>query len=706
MAPKEPKTLEETRPRPPLGAAGHLTRDPGDDRNPLGRLSAGALLLVEVAAMFDGTFSVDDLAAVLDEPVGPLLAGAEEVLSAGTVVPRGEALAFRDERTRAEVYARIPDPLRGTLHRSIGAVLLARGGCDEAAAAHLIKGVRPGERAVLAELDAVSGQLTARSPEAAAELAQHALELTEDTDELRLPRAVAAVEALLAARRFGEAVLLARKMLDPARASGGPAAQLRLTLCTVQAMSGDPRAAAAEAAALLAERHLSVRQREGATLVRSLGLLAAGDLAAGEAAAEAMLAGEDRPGRDAVLSAGLSALAWVAWHRGHLTTALGLVRAAAGSAHGSAPGPRAELWLAAMLAAVGEFDEAAEVVDRAAGAIERPLHALWEPYVQLLRARLAVAAGDLDEAVRRARLALSLAAELGSGHAVPGALATLSQVAVLRGDLREAAGLADRIEPGPVLLPTDADVFTWTAARLAAARDGAAAALAAVAGPRRPLPAEPVLLVRESAAADLTRVALDAGDRGLARAVVTRAEQLAASNTGLRSLRAAAAHARGLLDRDAPLLDQAAGDYRGPWSAASAREDAGETRGRAGDKKAARDDFESALDGYLSSGAERDAGRLRSRLRELGVRPRHWARAERPASGWESLTESERRVADTVAEGLTNRQSAERLFLSPHTVDFHLRQIFLKLGIRSRVELTRLVLQHEDQPAAAWARTT
>ncbi|HEY7103788.1 MAG TPA: helix-turn-helix transcriptional regulator, partial [Mycobacteriales bacterium] len=81
----------------------------------------------------------------------------------------------------------------------------------------------------------------------------------------------------------------------------------------------------------------------------------------------------------------------------------------------------------------------------------------------------------------------------------------------------------------------------------------------------------------------------------------------------------------------------------------------------------------------------------------------HWARAERPDSGWESVTDSERRVAKAVAEGLTNRQAAERLFLSRHTVDFHLRQIFLKLGIRSRVELTRLVLQ---EPADLPERTT
>jgi DNA-binding CsgD family transcriptional regulator len=44
---------------------------------------------------------------------------------------------------------------------------------------------------------------------------------------------------------------------------------------------------------------------------------------------------------------------------------------------------------------------------------------------------------------------------------------------------------------------------------------------------------------------------------------------------------------------------------------------------------------------------------------------------------------------------VTNAQAAERMFLSRHTIDFHLRQIFRKLDIRSRVELTRLVLESE-----------
>jgi DNA-binding CsgD family transcriptional regulator len=63
--------------------------------------------------------------------------------------------------------------------------------------------------------------------------------------------------------------------------------------------------------------------------------------------------------------------------------------------------------------------------------------------------------------------------------------------------------------------------------------------------------------------------------------------------------------------------------------------------------------------------------------------------SDRPLLGWSSLTGRERSVADLVAEGLTNREAATRLFVSPHTVDAHLRHIFRKLEIRSRVQLAR-----------------
>jgi DNA-binding CsgD family transcriptional regulator len=63
-----------------------------------------------------------------------------------------------------------------------------------------------------------------------------------------------------------------------------------------------------------------------------------------------------------------------------------------------------------------------------------------------------------------------------------------------------------------------------------------------------------------------------------------------------------------------------------------------------------------------------------------------------------SLTASELSVCRLVAEGLTSQHVADRLYLSVNTVNTHLRHAFAKLAIRSRVELARLVLEHDAAP--------
>jgi DNA-binding CsgD family transcriptional regulator len=67
------------------------------------------------------------------------------------------------------------------------------------------------------------------------------------------------------------------------------------------------------------------------------------------------------------------------------------------------------------------------------------------------------------------------------------------------------------------------------------------------------------------------------------------------------------------------------------------------------------------------------------------------------AFGWDSLTDTERSVSDLLVQGLTNRQVGERLFISRHTVDYHRRSIFRKLGVSSRVELTRLAMNRSTE---------
>lgn len=65
-------------------------------------------------------------------------------------------------------------------------------------------------------------------------------------------------------------------------------------------------------------------------------------------------------------------------------------------------------------------------------------------------------------------------------------------------------------------------------------------------------------------------------------------------------------------------------------------------------------------------------------------------------TGWTDLTDTERTVAELVARGMTNKQAGRLMFLSRHTVDYHLRRVFRKLGLKSRVELARALGEHYE----------
>jgi DNA-binding NarL/FixJ family response regulator len=196
----------------------------------------------------------------------------------------------------------------------------------------------------------------------------------------------------------------------------------------------------------------------------------------------------------------------------------------------------------------------------------------------------------------------------------------------------------------------------------------------------------------------LARVALATDDEQLAQLALCNSRHRVDLNPGTASIAAAAAHVRGLLGPSKEELAAAVALFeRTPrrLELASALEDLAASS-IPGDRDTAVETLGRSLALYTEVGASWDAHRVRSRLRDLGVR-RRLVTAEPETHGWGALTTSELSVARLVAEGLTNREVAERLFVSPHTVNSHLRHVFTKLGINSRVELARIA--HENEMA-------
>ena len=241
------------------------------------------------------------------------------------------------------------------------------------------------------------------------------------------------------------------------------------------------------------------------------------------------------------------------------------------------------------------------------------------------------------------------------------------------------------------------DAARLVTAQVLEARRGPRAALDVLAGVLDELEEHrSVLLADPGNAPWLVRAALAVEDRGQAANIASVISETSRANPTFAVIRASADYAEGLLAADIPRLRHAAAQLPDPWIRSCATEDQGVLLAEAGKGDEAARAFDEALRGYAKLGAGRDEARTRRRLRELGIRHRHWGTAKRPAAGWESLTDTELATARLVAQGLTNQRIANQLFISTHTVAFHLRQVFRKLDIRSRVDLTRIALKHAE----------
>ena len=688
--------------RAPRGAARLPQRIHQLAQRRLDDLSPGARRLVVTAAVLGPAFRLEDAAEMLGETPAALLPAVQEAMDAAIMAAAEHAFAFRHPLLRRAVGEMIPRPARNALHRQYGEILLARGESATQAASHLLKAAHPDDPASLAGLDQAAARTLGSAPQTAADLALRALELTSAADPVALSRAVAAAEALTAAGRLDQAARIARDTLAQPLP---PAAEdrLRCALSSVLCAGGEIREAADQAQRVLAQPQVPASVRDQALTAQLQALAGLRDDLAGQVA-DTVLAAPGRHDRHTTVAA-MAARAAIAWDRGQVAEGLELLREAARHGAGIPADARHVhplLTLAAALVDLRQLEEADDIL-RAAGhpALDGiPAQA----GLSILRARLHLASGRLAEAAADARAALATAQALGAHGYAATAYSVLSVIELRHGDLAAAAQyLAGRSGTSPQFADLFARPETAAArAELTEARDGPAAALDQIRGLCADLEARRWSLLGDPALAGwLARTALAAGDRDLAARAAAAAQTLADAHPQIPALAAAAAHSQGLARRDPARLAQAAAQHPDPWARASAAEDLAvmlADQGKPGKDQAIRH-LKSALDGYGQVGADRDQARIRRRLRQLGIRRRHWATSQdRPVTGWDSLTGTEQAVARLVAEGLNNNQVAARMYISTHTVAHHLRQAFRKLSIASRVELTRVVLENGEAP--------
>ena len=669
-------------------------------RRRLSRTTPAGERVVTVAASLARQFTLNQIAAMARIPVTDLVDPVREVIDAGIFVEEGGRLAFLHDLAREAVRSAVPDTVRRALDREAADVLLAGGALPVEVAAQLAASAEPGDVTAVRALAEAAESLGMTDPSASADIASVALSLVPSRHPLRGPLVARRTVSLFAAGRSREA----RAFADNALRQCLPAEQeadVRLSLAAMFAISADDRADNARQGLSLTGLKADTRARLWASLFHNL--LVAGRLDEG-------LTIESEVRTNVLASTDLAAQYFFQIGRSAMEYQLGRFELSLRLLQGVNPerlagfdDPRERLthsYRSWLLSALDRVDEAIAVAEDGLASAQRDRQNWAVDVFETWKGRHLLHLGRLDEA----NAVLEGRFHLADAHLIVGVLDAAAVVALGRtklymGDERAAHEVA---EIAKIMLTTTAPVVRRLAAwylavhSMASGHPNQAHRWLCALGETERLSLFPLFPMEVADDPLLVRIALAVGDAELAKAVAELAAHRYELNPGVPSVAGAAAHTRGLLNESRPDLEQAAAilvTCPRPLALAAALEDLGCARLADGDRSGAVDAFDRVLRICIDTGAARDAARARMRLRELGVRRRVQS-LERPKLGWESLTAAELQVARLAAAGCTNRGIADRLFVSPHTVNTHLRHVFDKLHIRSRVDLTRIAERH------------
>jgi DNA-binding CsgD family transcriptional regulator len=643
--------------------------------------------LVQLLAVAGRPLPVSDVTAAL--PAAPGLSVERAVaiaIDSGLILASGGTLAFRHDLVLEAVYATTPVALTRKLHLAFADYYLTIAGEPVMAASHARKAIAPGDLASVKILVRAAETLSPVSAGAASELAALAVRSIGPEQGEWLELSLRCLSVLCCVQRATEAVAVADLILahaDDANTRGRVEAEAARALW----LSGRLGELVARADGILKDADLDPRVTARLRAVRALAStrLATGDAAAREATAA--LAGARATGDHDALVFALQAAGQAASNEGR---------------HGAALVHFRELRFVTGMAGIAEeimalqfldrYDHAQTLLDQAR-TDTRNASEVIVPTLQYAQAWQYFLLGRLDDADASARALIGLGRQLGNDLYTVDAITIRASVSLLRGETETAAAQLRRAND---LATVDDRVRQYglaAASAWLAAADGSLEEALNVLWPvvegcgqaRSYWPLWPCWN------GIFFEFAVLARDQELANACVDIAESAAARNPGIASYEGIALNLRGRhtgeLDVIAKSSETLARSPR-PLLRAYGADTYGRALLAAGQRPAALEQLDRAWDGYDQAGAWGWRAQVQQVMCEAGARYPKWAAATaRAASGWRSLTEAERRVAILIGVGHTNKSAASELDVSINTLGTHLRAVFAKLGIQSRVQL-------------------
>ncbi|HEX2355745.1 MAG TPA: AAA family ATPase [Micromonosporaceae bacterium] len=656
-------------------------------------LSEPARAVLQAAALLGVDFAVSDLAIVSGRRVADLLPVIDEAILAGVLRGNGSDLAFRHPLIRSALYGEMLPAVRAAWHRDAGRALAEYGAQPERVARQLLPALEIQDAGVPDDwivlwLEQTGQQLVGQAPHAAVPLLRHAV--------AGMAAGAAPYDLLIC--RLADALYRVGDAAEAAQVANGALAHvtrphlvvdLHCTLAACRAMEGRsaeslPELERAANAPGIGPSHRARLLVLTARTHLSLGEVDAADRIAAQARAAATQAG-DRWATGWAL--GLSTM--IHAMRGASAQAMPLFEQALAVAEGH-PGLTdlrlvLQLNQASVLGDLDRYDEAITAAVQARQLADDAGNLVRLAQAQSVLAELLFDVGRWDDALAEVEAPFGATKHPFAECCDRGVAAIIR---LHRGDpfARQDLDEGNRIAAG---LERVSGSFTLAKSlereHAEAPREALAVLLAGLSGLAEEMGEAAALF------ADAVRIAVATGDRATARSIASQAVAIA-ETSDVPHLIAVGPHCRGLLDRDPALLVESAGFYAAasrPLPRAQALEAAGVALAGRGELVAARARFTDAFAIFTELAAAWDIARAQATFRSYGIRRGPRVRHRRADHGWESLTPTELKIVELVAQGMSNPEIARHLFLSRRTVQTHVSHVLAKLNLHSRIDIAR-----------------